>query len=261
MKIWVKIGKAPKKQIDIVKKKEDCWEDFRSKVSHEVGDMWFARIFGPGHKDKGEKWTGVNIKPNENDTVAVSIPHEPVVRHDLDDLPAPIFARIVPRDKEDPIELRPIELKDLKEVLPYAPPPPDWAITKAEKQANFEVLSILETISKWPDPKFAGLFIRNAIAAARLGSKNHRPDSEPWNFLQEESPVFDLLLQLPLYKWPIPRDHACFHPFCDHVVNDMQSQHLQRAHNRRNVLNSEKDSKVKESGTENQLYKRRWQTF
>jgi hypothetical protein len=198
MKIWVKIGKAPKKQIDIVKKKEDCWEDFRSKVSREVGDMWFARIFGPGHKDNGKKWKGVDIKPNENDTVAVSLPHEPVVRHDLDDLPAPIFARIVPRDKEDPIELRPIELKDLKDVLPYAPPPPDWAITRAEKQANFEVLSILETMSKWPDPKFAGRFIRNAIAASRIGSKNHRPDSDPWIPLQEESPVFDLLIQLPL---------------------------------------------------------------
>jgi hypothetical protein len=246
MKIWVKIGKAPKKQVEILKAKEDCWDDFRTKITQDVGhDMWLARIFGPERKDKGKKWCSSGLKPNENETVAVQLPGEPISKIDIDAVPAPIFERMVARPKEDAIEDRPIELKDLADVLRFAPPPPNWAITQAEKQANFEVLRTLEMISKWPDPKFAGLFIKNAIAASRFGETNARQNSENWEFLRVDSPVFDLLLQLPLYKWPIPRDHGCFHPFCDHVVNELQSSHLQRAHNRRNILNSEKDKKIK----------------
>jgi hypothetical protein len=148
------------------------------------------------------------------------------------------------RPKEPKIEDRPIELKDLADVLPDAPPPYNWSLTFAEKQANIEVLRTLEILAKCPDLKTIGLFLQNAIVAAQIGARPH-PNTMRWDQLEEMSPVVDLLCQIPLRKWPIPKNHACFHPFCDHVVNEAQSSHLQRAHNRKNLLNSEKDRKIK----------------
>jgi hypothetical protein len=85
-------------------------------------DHWGARIFGPKHKEKGKEWTGTNIKPNENDTVAVHTLGEKISRIDIDP-PAPIPERMVAHPKEVPIEERPIELLTLGEVLLFAPPP------------------------------------------------------------------------------------------------------------------------------------------
>jgi hypothetical protein len=121
MKIWVKIGNTPKRQVEIAKSKEDCWEDFRTKTTQEVGhDNWKARIFTPGGKEKGKKWVASNEKPKENDTVMVQIANEKVSRIDLDP-PAPIPERMVAHPKETPIEERPIELVTLEEVLGAAP--------------------------------------------------------------------------------------------------------------------------------------------
>jgi hypothetical protein len=90
IKIWLKIGNTPKRQVEIAKSKEDCWEDFRTKTTQEVGhDNWRARIFTPGSKEKGRKWVGTNEKPKENDTVVVQVGDEQVSRIDLDP-PAPI---------------------------------------------------------------------------------------------------------------------------------------------------------------------------
>jgi hypothetical protein len=118
-------------------------------------------------------------------------------------------------------------------------------LTHAEKKINWEVLQILEKIANWPDQKYAGLFIRNAIAAARFDAGRARPRSEDWERLHHDTPVLNLLLRLSLYKWPIPRDHGCFHPFCDHVINELQSSHLQMAHDRRHILQSEAGKKIK----------------
>jgi hypothetical protein len=103
----------------------------------------------------------------------------------------------------------------------------------------------LEQIAEWPDPKYAGLFLRNTIAAAKFDSNRARPISEAWQRLHTDSPMEDLLLQPQLYKWPIPRDNSCFHPFCDHVVNELQSSHLQRAHDRKHILKADKDKRIK----------------
>jgi hypothetical protein len=243
--VWIKIGNTPKKQSNLPKDKGECWENFRSKISRKVGhDAWSARIFGSGRKQEGKKWAGQNIKPEEGETVIVQIRDEEVSGIDIDP-PPPIPERMIKFPKDIPLENRPIGLVPLDEILTVAPRPPNWAITHAEKQINWEVLSTLEEISRWPDPKYAGLFLRNAIAAAKFDSGRARPRSEDWENLEAGSPVKDLLVQLPLYKWPIPRDHGCFHPFCDHAVDGLQSSHLQRAHNRRTTLQSEKDSKIK----------------
>jgi hypothetical protein len=43
----------------------------------------------------------------------------------------------------------------------------------------------------------------------------------------------DLLAQIPLYKWLIPRDKACFFPSCNHILTETVKQHLQTAHHRK----------------------------
>jgi hypothetical protein len=143
------------------------------------------------------------------------------------------------------LDARPIELFSLNEALAVAPPSPNWVLTEAEKRINREVLATILAISQWPDPKFAGLFLRNAIAAAKFDDHRARPKGLDWIPVDADSPVSALLIQFPLYKWQIPRDHGCFHPFCDHMVTDQQSSHLQRAHNRKRIVPSEENSKVK----------------
>jgi hypothetical protein len=88
------------------------------------------------------------------------------------------------------------------------------------------------------------MLIKNAIAAARFDTNGDRPNRAAWDPITQESHIGALLVQIPLHKWPIPRNHACFHPFCDHVVTDQQNSHLQRAHNRKRVVPSDDDKKT-----------------
>jgi hypothetical protein len=109
---------------------------------------------------------------------------------------------------------------------------------------NIQILRTLEALRDWANPKCAGMFIRNAIAAARFDDRRERRVKVEWEPIDPSSPIGALLVQIPLHKWPIPKNHGRFHPFCDHMVTDQQSCHLQRAHERKRVVPTE-DSTVK----------------
>jgi hypothetical protein len=125
--------------------------------------------------------------------------------------------------------------------------PLNWTLTEAEKSMNKQILTTLFAIKDWANPKCAGLFLRNAITGSQFDENRSRPagTSVEWEPIDPSSPICALLVQIPLYKWPIPRNDACFHPFCDHVVSELQSSHLQRAHERKRVVPSEDAKKVK----------------
>jgi hypothetical protein len=109
---------------------------------------------------------------------------------------------------------------------------------------NHEVLATSEAIARWRELRHIGAFIKYAIAAAQFDDNRARPRGVEWETVSKESPVSALLLQLPLYKWPVPRNHGCFHPNCDHQVAELQSSHLQRAHDRKRMVRSEEKSKL-----------------
>jgi hypothetical protein len=203
--VWIKIGNTPKKLIPLIWNVQDCWDDFRSKVVGDLGhDAWSARISGPDRKKKGEDWVDNTIRPNKNETVVVKAMDEEVSRVDLDP-PAPIPERMAAHPKYITLDPGPRELVSLDEALAVAPPPPNWVLTEAERRINYEVLSTIYAICQYPDPKFAGLFLRNAIAAAKFDCHRARPRGVAWEVLDSSSPLSTLLVQLPLYKWPIPR--------------------------------------------------------
>jgi hypothetical protein len=82
---------------------------------------------------------------------------------------------MVAHPKDLIVDGRPEELISLEEAMIRAPLPPNWILTEAEKNINREVLLTLEAICKWSDLKFAGLLLRNAIAAARFDDRRARP--------------------------------------------------------------------------------------
>jgi hypothetical protein len=88
---------------------------------------------------------------------------------------------------------------------------------------NQEVLTTIEAIARWPDLRHMGAFIKHAIADAQFDDNRARHMGVDWELMSKESPVSALLLQLPLYKWPAPRNHGRFHPNCDHQVTELQS--------------------------------------
>jgi hypothetical protein len=244
VKVWVKMGNAAKVQVPLIWDIKHCWEDFRSKITGELEhDAWRAKIKGPGKSD--DLWLFDNsIKPDKNDVVEVYIMDEQITHQD-EEMNAPIPERMQAHPKNKELDGCPAELKPLDEAMAGAPYPLNWVLTEAEKRMNRQILLTLQAIRKWANPKYAGLFLRNAIAAARYDDHRDRPASVAWDPIDPMSPVSALLVQLPLYKWPIPRDHSCFHPFCDHVVTDIQSCHLQRAHERKRIVPSENDKKTK----------------
>jgi hypothetical protein len=74
------------------------------------------------------------------------------------------------------------------------------------------------------------------IPAARFDERRDKWRGEIWNPITAESTIRDLLVQIPLYKWPIPKDHTCFRHFCDHGVISERPRRFQMAHTRkRNV--------------------------
>jgi hypothetical protein len=97
------------------------------------------------------------------------------------------------------------------------------------------------------------MLLRIVIAAARLGEKRDRRIKVDWVPLTESSSMFDLLMQIQMYKWPIPRDTACFHPDCDHILTDSSSHHLQKEHNRKRPMTIGKDAKPRVHNGESAL--------
>jgi hypothetical protein len=242
-RVWIKLGNLPKKSVELLHNPKDCWRDFCGKVSGELEhDAWTAWIQTPEGDEPEIQWLDDSIRPEKQALIIVKIMNEEVSRIDLDE-PPPVPPRSIkyPKGKKDP---RPAELKSWEEIVPELDHPQGWVLTEAEKAINREVLCTLFGIKAWANVKFAGQFLRQAIVASRFDYDRAIPNGVAWEPLGTDSTVFDLLVQIPLYKWPIPRDHGCFHPFCDHAVTDLQSCHLQRAHDRKRILQSESADKT-----------------
>jgi hypothetical protein len=117
---------------------------------------------------------------------------------------------MVHHENVDAADPYPDVLLSLDQVLQVARLPLNWTLTPAEKKINTQVLLALEAIKNWESPAYHGMFLRSAIAAARMEEIRDRRSREDWVPISEESSVFELLLKIPMYKWPIPRDKACF---------------------------------------------------
>jgi hypothetical protein len=133
----------------------------------------------------------------------------------------------------------PKSLLTLPEALNEAPEPFNWVLTPAERRMNDQILKTLFGIATWRSPSYVAALIQNAITHTRMEASRDRRLRIDWEPLHFDSTIADLLVQIPIHMWPVPLCHACFHPFCDHKVDDTQNSHLQREHTRKRILNTE----------------------
>jgi hypothetical protein len=203
--VWIELGNRAKEQVFLIWNIKECWDDFRSKVSGELEhDAWSARIKSPDGRKKGIPWFDNSIKPRKGELIEVMILDEEITHVDLD-VSAPVPDRILVHPKNNILDGRPAELGFLSEAMENMTLPPNWVIREAEKATNRQVLLTLFAIKDWANPKYAGLFLRNVIAAARFDDRRDRPVGVPWEPIDPSSPISALLVQIPLYKWPIPK--------------------------------------------------------
>jgi hypothetical protein len=200
------------------------WEDFSKKVSGELGhDAWEAKI-------NGELWTGDDRRPRSMETIWVrdlSTPESTTPPPDeLPETPERItrYPPPSPEDHDDPVSL--------EYALSVAIPPHGWRLTPVEASTNEGVLAVLESISDWNSLAFASTLLKNTIAEAQKEKRRDRPNSISWQRSNADMTVKDLLPQLPICLWPVPRDNGCFYPFCEFCLMATRNSHLQHAHAR-----------------------------
>jgi hypothetical protein len=101
-------------------------------------------------------------------------------------------------------------------------------LTPAARKLNDQILNALESIKDWASPVYPEMLLRNVIAASRFDERRERKLRAEWEHISETSTIRDLLVQIPMYRWPIPRDKACFYPGCDHTLTETNKGHLRK---------------------------------
>jgi hypothetical protein len=109
----------------LIRNIQDCWDDFRSKVTEELDhDAWTTSIQRQGGPKKGIPWFDNSIRPEKCELIVVTIQDEEILRVDLEEYP-PIPERMVRHLGDKVIDNRPDGLVDLGEAMEIMTLPPN----------------------------------------------------------------------------------------------------------------------------------------
>lgn len=113
---------------------------------------------------------------------------------------------------------------------------------------NEQVLAAIESAARWTGaPNGVDILIKNTCATILPLKPREKKIEEclPWEPRKPGDSIRDLLLNIPIYWWPIPRGDACFHANCSFKLAAHRNRHLQQAHGQKRKISEEPDFKDK----------------